>query len=161
MSEVSDLLAELVTIDEVTAWVPTGTDHDYAITPQWCELVLELKREADPEDEDGPGSWPFNVRIPLRRHDGELIQEVIRDVLHPNPYPMSGEAIWNALDEVVERIQRRVVKGKEPLKRDAGMALGLATAIAMMNNPVNPDVDEVRGVAMERYEMRHGISGVA
>jgi hypothetical protein len=160
MEDDADLLAEIATLDEVSAWIPTGADHDYGITPQWCELVLEIKREAD-DDEDGPGAWPFNTRLALRRHDGELISSVLGEVLHPTRNRMAIEAIWDELDEVVERIQRRVAKGKEPMRRDVGHALGLATALAIIDRPHDPDVDEVRAVAVERYELRHGISGGA
>lgn len=156
MDDAADLLAEVATLDEVTAWIPTGADHDHGVTPQWCELVLEMKRDED-DDEDGPGGWPFSTRLALRRHDGELISEVLGQVLHPTRNRMANEAIWDELDEVVERIQRRVAKGKEPMRRDVGQALGLATALALLDRPHDPDVDEVRAVAMDRYETRHSV----
>lgn len=149
--EDADLLIELATLDEVSAEIPTSTDHDMGVRPQWCELVLAIKREED---------WPLNMTVPLRRHDGELIIQVLHDVLHPDAYLSAGAAIWDELDMVVDRIQRRVERGKEPLKRDVGQAQGLTKAIAIMDNPVEPDEDDVRAVAMERYELRHGISAV-
>lgn len=149
MSEDAEFLEELCTIDEAYAWIPTGAEHDLEITPSWCELVLEVKRTEE---------WPINVRVPLRRHDGELIIQVLHDVLHPGLSTIAGEHLWDALDDVVDRIQKRVTKGKDPMRRDVGQALGLATAMAIIESPLEPDVDAIRAVAMERWEIRNGVS---
>src|SRR5690349_15754071 len=125
---VTELLEPLATLDSVEAWSPTSGDHLHDITPQWCELVLQVKRD----------------------HDGELIIEVLTQVLRPDAHRNAAEAIWDELDTVVERIQRRIDRGKDPMRADVGQALGLATALAAIDNPLDPDVDEVRGVAMER-----------
>ena len=152
MTDDADLLAELATVDEVEAYLPTNADHVAQAVPAWCELVLSVKRF---DDGTLKPSHPLNVRMPLRRHDGELIIEVLQGALHPDANKFAVEAMWAALDDVVDRLQRRVNKGKEPLKSDRGEALGLATAIALLSNPIEPDVDEVRSVAMERWEIRH------
>jgi hypothetical protein len=144
----SELLAELATVDEVSATIPTAFDGDQGRVPQWCELLLEVRRV---DDGTLKPSWPLNVRMPLRRADGELIASVLNDVLHPQS-SSAVEAVWVELDEVVERIQRRVDHGKEPLKRDVGQALGLATALAHL---LNCEVDDVRAEAMERWESSH------
>jgi hypothetical protein len=117
-------------------------------------LVLEVKRTDDGELNP---SWPLNVRMPLRRHDGELIIEVLHQVLHPNAGGVANDMIWTELDEVVDRIQARVQKGKEPLKRDVGQALGLATTLAIIENPYAYDVDSIREAAMERWEARTSV----
>jgi hypothetical protein len=145
MLDDAELLEELATVDEAQAWIPTNRDHVEAVTPPWCELVLEIKREAD---------WPLNVRMPLRRHDGELIIERLHRALHPGSGGAVKEMLWMELDDVVDRIQRRVERGKEPLKRDVGQAQGLALAIAILDNPYGYDVDAVRAEAMDRYESR-------
>lgn len=150
--EVIELLSQLSSLDEVTAWIPTGVDHSEAVTPEWCELVLEVKREVD--SEEAP-DFPLNTRLPLRRHDGELIIECLWSVLHPSGGKSIIQMMWHELDQVVDRIQRRVDKGKEPLKSDRGEAVGLAKAIAIMTNPYAYDVDAVREEAMARYEARH------
>lgn len=154
----ADLLVELATIDEVSAHIPTGADHDAGIVPPWCELVLNVKREADSDGpgDDGPGTWPINTgSLTLRRHDGELIIEVLQSVLHPAHVSSAVAQVWDELDTVYAKIMRRVERDKEPLKKDVGMALGLATALAIMLDPIEPDVDEVRGLAVERYEATH------
>lgn len=143
----TELLIELATIDEIEAWVPTGAEHDAGTVPSWCELVFKAKRVGS--------EFPLNVTMPLRRHDGELICEVIHDVLHPDRPSSASSAIWDELDAAVDSIQRRIGRGKEPLKADVGQALGLATALAMIANPADPDVDAVRAEAMERWELRH------
>lgn len=151
MSDTADLLAELATLDEVSAWIPSVADHDQGITPPWCELVLEINRE--PSDEAG-GDFPLDARLPLRRHDGELIMEVMHDVLHPN-IESTVNMIWSELDDVVDRIQARVAKGKDPFKMDVGMARGLTLALAIMARPHAYDVDAIKDAAMERWEVRN------
>lgn len=148
----ADMLVELATVDEVYAWIPTDMDGRNEITPQWCELVLEVKRT---DDGELTPAWPLNVRMPLRRHDGELMIQVIHEVLHPNSGGEPRDMLWVELDEVVDRIQDRIERGKDPLKRDVGQALGLATALAILENPYAYDVDQIREAAMERYEGRN------
>ena len=154
MSEAAYLLAELASVDEVSAWIPSNADHVQGVTPEWCELVLEVTRSVgDPLAPD----FPINARMPLRRADGELIMQVLNDVLRPDMPTMAGDLIWRDLDAVVERIQKVVNKGKTPSKSLVGQALGLATALAYLDNALDPDVDEVRATAMTRYAIRHGL----
>lgn len=141
-----ELLIELASVDEVEAYIPTCKDQDSGMVPHWCELVLSVKREE--------GDFPLNTRLPLRRHDGELIVEVLHSALHPNAGNNAGDMIWRELDKVVDRIQRRVEKGKEPLKADVGRAQGLVCSLAILTNPYDPDEEAVRDAAMERYEIR-------
>jgi len=144
-----DLLAELATLDEVSAYVPTSSEQDNGTFPEWCELMLEYKRSDD---------WPLNARVPLRRHDGELIIEVIHKVLHPTSGLSIVDKLWRQLDVVIDRMMRRIDAGKDPLKIDRGRADGLTTALAMMINPYAPHEDGVKATAMERYEARHGLA---
>lgn len=142
----ADLLIELASLDEIEAYVPTATEHDLGAVPSWCELVVKMKRTTT--------DYPLSTTLPLRRHDGELIATVINDVLHPDRPTSASAAIWEGLDDVVDRIQRRVGRGKDPLKADVGQAFGLAMALACIANPADPDVDAVRADAMERWEAR-------
>jgi hypothetical protein len=152
MTDDAELLAELATVDEVEAYIPTGADHDNSITPPWCELVLSVTRL---DDGTLKPAWPLNTRMPLRRHDGELIMQVLWDALHPARPMGAVEQMYMELDRVYDKIMKRVNKGKEPLAAHKYEALGIAKGIALMVNPVEPDVDEVRAVAVERYEARH------
>lgn len=151
----ADLLVELATLDLVEAEIPTATDHDMAAVPPWCELMLTIKRV---DDGTLTPAWPVNARLPLRRHDGELIREVLRDVLHPHSLSTAGEVIWGELDACVKRIQRRVNKGLNPRQIDVGEARGLALALAAIERPDEVDVDAIRAVAMQRYDAQRGIS---
>lgn len=151
MDDDAELLHELATLDEVVARIPTSKEHDMGTYPDWSELILEVTREPD---NDGPGQYPIRQRLPLRRHDGELIVQVLWGVLHPAHSLVAVERMYEELDRAVDKIQKRVSKGREPLATNVGEARGIATAIACMVNPVDPDVDEVREVAMERYEAR-------
>lgn len=151
----ADLLVELATLDEVEATIPTCADQDAGRVPGWCELVLSIKRDAEPFS-DGPGEYPINTgHLTLRRHDGELIMEVLQSVLHPDRVSSAEAQIWDELDTVYARIMKRVERDRDPLKRDVGMALGLATALAIMLDPIEPDVDDIRAQAVERYEAHH------
>lgn len=153
----AELLVELGTIDEVEAYIPTSKDHQHGITPQWCELVLKVNRDRIPNDDGGPGDWPLNMTLPLRRHDGELIIQVLHDTLHPKDGGTSAlEQAWDRMDVVVRRIQKRIEKGKSPRPEDIGEARGLATAIALMISPMQPDEGLVRELAMDRYDIRYG-----
>lgn len=148
-----ELLEELATLDEVEAVIPTAVEHDMSIVPPWCELLLSIKRV---DDGSLTPAWPINTRLPLRRHDGELIIQVLHEVLHPKTDRELGAVanIWWELDMVVDRIQKRVERGREPMKVDKGLALGLAVALAYLIDPREVDVDEVRAQAMRRYESR-------
>ena len=149
----AELLAELATLDEAGARIPTSREVDAGQVPPWCELVLHVRRDGRIEDR------PIHTGdMYLRRHDGELIIEVLDQVLRPNHSMSYTDQIWSALDDAVERIQRRVAKGKAPRPDDVGEARGLAIALAAMTNPREPNVDEVREVAMTRFDIRHGIS---
>ncbi len=157
LPDAAELLAVLATLDEVSARIPTATEHDAQVVPPWCELVLELKREPDAFS-GGPGEFPIDTRrLWLRRHDGELIIEVLDSVLHPQRNLRGVDAIWAALDAAVDRIQARVNKGKDPKPVDVGEARGLAMAVAMYTNPRYPDTDEVRAEAMTRWDTRNGL----
>lgn len=144
-----ELLMDLCSVDEVEARIPTAMEQDTGIYPPWSELILSVQRNPNP----GGDSWPLNIRIPLRRHDGELIRLLLDDVLDRGGTDNSIECLWADLDSAVARIQRRVERGKEPLKRDVGFALGIATALAYLETgTTEPDVDAIRERAMERYE---------
>lgn len=147
-SEAAELLEELATLDEVEAYVPTGKDHDAGAVPEWCELVMTVKRGGD---------WPLRASMPLRRHDGELIIEVLDSVLHPNRGGGAADMLWRDLDAVVDRIQRRVERGLDPRKADVIEARVLSTALAYVQSPYEPDVDLIKDLAMQRYETRNGL----
>lgn len=147
-----ELLIELATLDEVEAYVPTAKDQDAGLTPPWTEVVLKVTRT---DDGSLNPPWPLNVRMPLRRHDGELIIEVLDQVLHPNRGGGAASQMWEQMDMIVERIQRRVERQKSPRKDDVAKAKVLAWCIAVTANPAEPDVDWVREQAMERYEEAH------
>lgn len=161
----STLLGELATLDDVTAYIPTARDHTDGSFPHWCELMLEIKREHDDGSEPvgpqgSPGEWPINYRIPLRRHDGELIIEVLDEVLHPSRGNGTADKMWLMLDDAIERIMKRVNKGKDPRDDDRGEAVGLTKALAALVMPfeaAGAAEDQIRDIAMERYAIRNGL----
>jgi hypothetical protein len=148
----AEMLAVLATLDSVEALIPTSGDVDTGMVPGWCELRLMVKRL---RSDDTGGDWPLSIDVPLRRHDGEMLIEVLWQVLHPDTPTSASEQLWDGLDGVVERIQARVEAGEEPVAADVVTASTLAKAIAIVNRPYDPDVDEVRAVAMTRWEIRH------
>ncbi len=155
----AELLKPLATLDDVTAWVPGNADHVAETTPEWCELVLEMKRlpdaDAKGKKKSSPGDYPINQRFALRRHDGELIIEVLDEVLHPNRAGATADTVWRELDKVIDKMMARVDKGKAPHDHDQGVAEGLGRALAFMVTPFDPDEDAIKDIAMERYAIRN------
>jgi hypothetical protein len=143
----AELLVELGTFDEVE--VTAITDAEHRAWPKWTEVVLLMRRN--------DVRWPLNYKIPMTRHDGELIIEILHTVLHPQAGGSIVDKLWSDLDDVIERIMRRVNKGRDPLKADMGEARGLTRAIAMMTNPYEPNEEVTKGIAMDRYAVRHGL----
>jgi len=140
-----ELLQGLGTLDLVEAVAVGAGDQEAGTVPPWCEIQFEAKRDE---------LKPFHVRWHLKRHDAELIIQVLHKVLHPSAGGHVTTMLWAELDEVVDRIQKRVERGRDPLKADVGRAQGLTRAIAILVNPYAYDEDEVREEAMERYEER-------
>lgn len=60
------------------------------------------------------------------------------------------EKIWEELD--VEMVGLMIDPDDE---RSKGMALGLATALAILTNGYDPDIDAIRAQAYERWEARN------
>jgi hypothetical protein len=147
--DIAEMLQELATLDLVEAEVPTVAEHTAGVVPPWCELRLKIRRE-----QDDATNFPLNIDIPLRRHDGELIIEVIHDVLHRKT-GVAGELIWAELDACVERIMKRRTKGKEPRDADIAEAMGLSKALAYLANPMQPELDDIKWAATERWNIRH------
>lgn len=140
----AELLKELTSMEHMEVTMPGDDDHFHGSVPPWCEVVLDLKHKDARQ----------MVRHYLTRHDGELIIHSMHDALHPGAGGTVAEMLFMELDDVVDRIQARVERGKEPLKHDAGQALGLCTAIAIMRNPSAYDVEAVKEEAMVRFDLR-------
>lgn len=151
----AELLLPLATLDEVECVTVASEDSTIGNVPPWCEILLSIKRL---DDGSLTPAWPINTRLPLRRHDGELIIQVLWDVLHPTRHGLVSNSLWEDLDMCMEKIQKRVRKGKEPDPIWVGRAQGLAKAIAVGDHAMEPDVDDVKATAYARYCIRHGIS---
>lgn len=143
--QTADLLAEVSTLDEVRVRLVGSQDIDTGLVPKWCEVVLEIKRT---DDGTLNPAWPINAKLPLRRHDGELIIESLHHVLHPRAGGAVAEGLWLDLDAVMDRLM------SEPSKVDKGLAAGLTIALARLSNPFQPDEDLIKSIAVERWEAR-------
>lgn len=139
----AELLQELASLDEAEVWMPTDGDQRAGSVPEWCELVLHLRRGGD---------FPCRVDLPLRRHDAELIIEVLRMATHPQENVTVHGMIWQELDAVIEHLMAGT---SESRRYDRGVAAGLTLALAIMVNPYAYDTDAVRDEAMERWSSRH------
>lgn len=64
------------------------------------------------------------------------------------------EMIWDELMEVYGRLVLR--EAPEDYQSDRGRAAGLATALAILANPYNVDVDAIRAQATARWEALQG-----
>lgn len=146
MPRTSELLAELSSFDDLQAWVPRDDQQRDGVVPMWTEVVLEASRTG--------GDFPVNIRVPLRRHDGEAIIATLHEALHPRGAGTITDTLWLELDDVVDKIQKRVKKKRPPKPEHVGVARGLATAIAIMVSPYAYDVDAIREQAMDRWAER-------
>lgn len=144
-NETEGLLMSLSTLDQIAVRIPGSQEHDGGLVPNWCELVVEIKRT---DDGTLKPAWPLNVRMPLRRHDGELLIETLHNVLHPRAGGAAVDGLWADLDAVMDRLM------DEPNKVDKGLALGLTIALARLSNPFQPDEEAIKSIAVERWEAR-------
>lgn len=120
---------------EIEAAIPDADDRS---VPDWSDLTLRIKRE----DSHVQSQWD------LTRAAGEAIIDALHGALHPWAGMSIIEHLWVRLDEAMQSL----METDKPSKQQQGYALGLATALATMYNPLDPNVDAVRETAMERYE---------
>lgn len=138
--ERSDMKAKPRHADPVVA----STDADGTIAP-----VSELNAKL--------------VRVALARHvhPADLDRAVKRVTkvnglrpIRPASQVCAGKSIldmlWNELDSIVERLM-----ADADAEQDKGMAVGVAYAIAVIENPYLPDIERVRSEAMVRWENVH------
>lgn len=65
------------------------------------------------------------------------------------------DLLWERLDSFVDELMAPAHEGGElELAERKGHAYGMAEAIALVTNPYHPDIDAVRGEAMERWGQR-------
>ena len=133
-------LREISELEECEVITITDKEHVAQTVPPWAEINLRLGRA------NGQARNTY-----LRRSDGELIIECLREILHPDSQGVLV-SLWAELDEAFVELKETnpLTRGKwENLK---GKCLGLATGIAYIVNPYAPDVDAVRAEAVERWE---------
>lgn len=135
----SAYLREISELEECEVVPITDADHVAQIVPPWAEINLHLKRESRGQERN----------IFLRRSDGELIIECLREVLHPDSQGLL-EKLWAEMDGQFEKL-KAIGKTDPALAAQQGHCLGLAKAIAMVINPYDPDVDAVRAECVERW----------
>jgi hypothetical protein len=132
------LLREIAELEECEVITVTDVDHVSQQVPPWAEIILKLNRAGGQ-----------TRKIMLRRTDGELIIECLREVLHPDSQGvLSG--LWDELDAQFGKL-KEIPKSHEDYPAQSGHCLGLAKAIARVVNPYDPDLDAVRAKALERW----------
>lgn len=127
----------------IEARIPEDVDMRKGTAPDWCDLQVIV------ENDHAPGA---KQRLNLTRPAGELLIAAVGEVLHPWAGMSIIEHIWAELDDVMDGL----MTGREASAEAKGTALGLATALALMYNPVDPNVDAIREEAMERWDSAHG-----
>lgn len=115
--------------------IPSAVESERGEVPAWCDLIITLN-----------GREQY-----LTRAVGQSLQHSIGRTLNRWGGASIYELIWEELDAVIDALM------EEPSDVLRGTALGLATAIAYLQNPLVADVDGVRMEAMERYERRAGM----
>ena len=122
----------------ITARIPGEKDASNGNAEWWSDLILEVGKIG--------GS---NYRLDLTRPAGEAIVDALHEVLHPWAGQSIIEHIWSELVVTIDSLMTG-----DPDDEERGYARGLATAIAYLYNPLDPDVDAVRSEAMERWQMQ-------
>lgn len=122
----------------IEARIPEESDARNELCAEWAEVILSIDN-----GEDDPGE------VDLTRSAGEAIIQVLGDVLHR----WAGKSILESISDELDATMDSLMDG-EPDEEERGYARGLATAIAFLYNPINPDVDQVRADAVERWEER-------
>ena len=134
------MLVQLGTIDNVECVALTDADHVAGGIPKWAELRLEIERDGK------------LLKHYLTRHDGEAISLATLKAMHPNAGKSISGHLWEGLDQCMVNLIDGGLSGEEKAK-EQGLALGLATAIALIRSPNSPDVDAVRKEARARYDV--------
>lgn len=125
-------------MDSCEATTVTDAEQLSGEAPSWAEIKLIIER-----DEKGLLHY-------FRRHDCELIIEVLYEVLHPYAKTSIYEGMWADLDRLMDKI----MSAKKPDPADRAQALGIASCLARVKNPYKPDVSVIRAEATERWEER-------
>ena len=133
-------LREMSELDECEVITVTDADHVAQAVPPWAEIVLKLSRT----------SVGQNRNIVLRRSDGELIIECLREVLHPDSQGLLVK-LWDELDAQFGKL-KELDKTHPAFGAQRGHCLGLAKAVALVINPFDPDVDAVRSECVDRFK---------
>jgi hypothetical protein len=135
------MLVQLGTIDGIDCVPLTDADHVAGGIPRWAEIRLDIERD---------GKMLVHY---FTRHDGEATAMALLRGMHPEAGKPISSRVWELLDEIMTGLMEDLYEGDEK-PRMQGKALGLATALALLRSPVNPDVDAVRKEAKERYGAR-------
>lgn len=135
------MLIQLGTVDDVECVALTDADHVAGGIPRWAELRLDITRDNK------------MLMHYLTRHDGEAISLSVLRAMHPNAGKSISARLWDGIDEAMDGLLGRDLDEDDRLKSQ-GVALGLATALALIRSPHDPDVDAVRKEAKERYDAR-------
>lgn len=135
------MLLQLGTVDNIETVALTDADHVAGGIPKWAEIRCDIQRQ---------GKLLMHY---LTRHDGEaLVMSVLR-AMHPNAGKPVSSHLWTRLDVCMDKILSGELDETEKAK-EQGMALGLATALALVRSPHDPNVNAVRKEAKERYDAR-------
>jgi hypothetical protein len=133
------MLIQLGTVDDVSCVALTDADHVAGGIPKWAELRLDIEREGK------------LLQHYLTRHDGEAISLATLKAMHPNAGRSISGHLWEMIDQCMVNLIEGGLSGEDKAT-EKGMALGLATALALIRSPHSPDVDAVRKEAQQRYE---------
>lgn len=123
---------------EIEARIPDEADARNDECAEWAELILTIGSDQSEA-----------IEVDLTRSAGEAIISTVGDVLHR----WAGKSILESICDELDATMDGLMDGTADTD-DKGYAQGLAMAIAYMYNPINPDIEQVRADAVERWESR-------
>lgn len=120
-----------------------------ADAPDWSDIVVDI--QGDTTDDT---TW-----LPLTAGQAEELRAALDHELRLRHGPSILDNLWASLDDLTARLMTGMRDG-EPMDDDEQVATryraeGIAWSLAMMINPGQPNLDDIRETAMERYDSAH------
>lgn len=116
-------------------------DHDDESVPAWADITVLI------DDPDGA-----EIIVHMAREQLQELYEAIDFELRLRHGPKIMDMLWDSLDDLTGRLMRNKFRDSGEKAATKHRAEGMAWALALMTNPVEPSLDAIRETAVERWE---------